>query len=99
MTEPIVEEKPGSAETTPISPQARAETTFVTVIEEPTRGVVVIEEQASVRATSSEEAKVFARPTDVSSDLADRGSEQSKSRALARDDAATRYNASETRRA
>jgi hypothetical protein len=74
VTKPTLEEKPASAETLPIFAEATAETAVVTVIEEPTRPVVVVEEQVSVRATSDEE-NGSARPADISSDLADTGSD------------------------
>ena len=79
MTEP--KETPASAESSSILAKAAIETTVATAIERPTGGVVVIEEHASVRTTSSAssegEEHVPPRHADVSSDLADIGSDLS----------------------
>ena len=54
VTKPAAKEKPASAESKSILAETIVETTFVTAIEQPPVGVVVIEEQAPVWATQIE---------------------------------------------
>lgn len=72
-------EKLAPVETKPIVADAIIETTVVTATEKPTGGIVIVEEHASAPATPSASSEgvdnVPALRSDISSDLADSGSD------------------------